>query len=69
MKGGGSEMLSDKQLVEMYRSGHQESLTCLIEVYRNDLYKFCRRLTLNAQDAEDLIQEMGKLINPSGVRT
>lgn len=51
-------MLSDKQLVELYRSGHQESLTSLIEVYRNDLYKFCRHLTLNSQDAEDLFQEV-----------
>jgi RNA polymerase sigma-70 factor (ECF subfamily) len=54
----GEEMLSDKQLVELYRSGHQESLTCLIEVYRDDLYKFCRHLTLNLQDAEDLFQEV-----------
>lgn len=51
-------MLSDKQLVELYRSGHQESLTCLIELYRDDLYKFCRHLTLNPQDAEDLFQEV-----------
>ncbi|WP_339312946.1 RNA polymerase sigma factor [Paenibacillus sp. FSL M7-0896] len=51
-------MMTDKQLVEGCKSGQQEHLEFLIVRYRDDLYRFCRHLTLNRQDAEDLFQEV-----------
>lgn len=51
-------MITDKQLIEGYRTGRREMLGPLVEKYQDDLYRFCRHLTLNALDAEDLFQEV-----------
>lgn len=51
-------MMTDQQLVEGCKSGQPQHLEQLIARYRDDLYRFCRHLTLNRQDAEDLFQEV-----------
>lgn len=51
-------MMTDQQLVEGCKSGQPQHLELLIARYRDDLYRFCRHLTLNRQDAEDLFQEV-----------
>src|SRR5690348_4825994 len=51
-------MITDKQLIEGYRTGRREMLEPLVERYKDDLYRFCRHLTLNGPDAEDLFQEV-----------
>lgn len=51
-------MISDRQLIEGYNSGHQEALELLINRYKDDLYRFCCHLSLERQDAEDLFQEV-----------
>lgn len=51
-------MISDRQLIERYKSGHQEALELLINRYKDDLYRFCCHLSLERQDAEDLFQEV-----------
>ncbi|WP_379154487.1 RNA polymerase sigma factor [Paenibacillus sp. sgz5001063] len=51
-------MITDKQLIEGYLTGRQEMLGPLVERYQDDLYRFCRHLSLNAPDAEDLFQEV-----------
>jgi RNA polymerase sigma-70 factor (ECF subfamily) len=38
------------------RSDHRAALTVLMDAYGNDIYRFCRRLTGDAQLAEDLRQ-------------
>lgn len=51
-------MISDKQLVERICEGRPEELEPLIGRYKDDLYRFCRHLTLNSADAEDLFQDV-----------
>ncbi|WP_042197185.1 RNA polymerase sigma factor [Paenibacillus camerounensis] len=51
-------MISDRQLVEDYRSGQQAGLEHLIDRYRDDLFRFCCHLSLDRQEAEDLFQEV-----------
>jgi RNA polymerase sigma factor (sigma-70 family) len=51
-------MISDRQLIEGYRSGQQEALELLVNRYKDDLYRFCCHLSLERQDAEDLFQEV-----------
>lgn len=51
-------MISDRQLIESYRSGQQEALEHLINRYRDSLFRFCYHLSLEKQEAEDLFQEV-----------
>ncbi|AIQ48480.1 hypothetical protein R70723_23105 [Paenibacillus sp. FSL R7-0273] len=51
-------MISDRQLVDSYRSGQQAALAQLIDRYRDDLFRFCCHLSLDRQEAEDLFQEV-----------
>lgn len=55
--------MTDKQLVEGCKSGQQEHLELLIVRYRDELYRFCRHLTLNRQDAEKLSMKSGETIS------
>lgn len=51
-------MISDRQLIEGYKSGKQEDFELLINRYKDDLYRFCCHLSMDRQDAEDLFQEV-----------
>ncbi|WP_054942559.1 RNA polymerase sigma factor [Paenibacillus ihuae] len=51
-------MISDRQLIEGYKSGKQEDFELLINRYKDDLYRFCCHLSLDRQEAEDLFQEV-----------
>jgi len=48
---------SDKQLVEDYLHGEEESLEILIKKYIKPIYSFIYRQAGNVQEAEDLTQE------------
>ncbi|WP_054941609.1 RNA polymerase sigma factor [Paenibacillus ihuae] len=51
-------MISDRQLIEGYKSGEKQALEHLINKYKDDLFRFCCHLSLEKQEAEDLFQEV-----------
>jgi len=52
------EILSDQQLIENYFKGDEKSLEILIERYLKPVYGFAYRYVNNAQEAEDITQEV-----------
>ena len=47
----------DKDLIESYLEGDEESLSLLVNRYLKQVYNFIYRLCGNAKDAEDIVQD------------
>lgn len=52
------QILTDKELYKEFEKGSIESLSQLIEKYRNNIIYFIMQYTKNRDDAEDIFQEM-----------
>ena len=50
-------MTGHKQLLTQYLNGDLNSMTILIEEYKDDLYNLCFRMTFSRYDADDLFQQ------------
>jgi len=44
-------------VIEQFIEGDMEAMSTLVEMYKNELYNFCFRLTWSKPDAEDLFQQ------------
>lgn len=51
------EDLADNDLIRRFKKGDDEALEVLLRRHSDDLYRFCRHLVPNQQDAEDIFQE------------
>lgn len=51
------DCLADADLICRFQRGHEDALEILLRRHSDDLYKFCRHLVTNTQDAEDIYQE------------
>jgi RNA polymerase sigma-70 factor (ECF subfamily) len=49
--------MTDNELIQRCKSGQTELMDILIERYKTALYTMCRKLTMNAVDADDLFQD------------
>lgn len=49
--------LTDAELIRRFRRGDDEALEALLSRHRDALYRFCRHLVSNREDAEDICQE------------
>jgi RNA polymerase sigma-70 factor (ECF subfamily) len=47
----------DHRLLELARAGHERAFEALIQRYRRQLLKYCRRLTSSDSFAEDILQQ------------
>lgn len=47
----------DARLVELARQGHEVAFEAVVRRYRNELLSYCRRLTPDAANAEDALQQ------------
>ena len=48
---------SDERLVDYARAGHERAFEALVERYRRQLLRYCRRLLLSEERAEDALQQ------------
>ncbi len=44
-------------VITLFIEGDSEAMSTLVEIYKNELFNFCFRLTWNRPDAEDLFQQ------------
>ena len=51
-------MLTDEQLIPEIRSGSKQAFALLYEKFRPLLFAYCRRILGNAEDAEDVVQDV-----------
>jgi RNA polymerase sigma factor (sigma-70 family) len=47
---------SDRRLVELVGAGHERAFEVLVQRYRNELLRYCRRMGLSDSRAEDAVQ-------------
>jgi len=47
----------DKKLIELAQAGHERAFEALIQRYRRELLRYCRRLSTSEAGAEDALQQ------------
>src|SRR5579875_532020 len=52
----GARMLSDERLAQEVARGRESAFAALFERYHQQVYRYCRSLTANDQDAQDALQ-------------
>ena len=52
------QAVSDEQLIEWVAQGDASCLGTLFERHNRSVYRFCRQLTRNSTQAEDLVQDI-----------
>ncbi|MBD5279319.1 MAG: RNA polymerase sigma-70 factor [Bacteroides sp.] len=48
----------ERYIIERLRSGHKEAFQTIYDIYGRRMLAYCIRLTGNAEDAEDLVQDV-----------